>query len=236
MILDSFKLHSVTFQITYSNSYKLWDSSGCIATGLCSIWPNLKLSEGVPERQVFKGDNVTVNTGLNRSTITLSGPNSLNEKNVKFIQETFELWREKLDLVEVKQLSTLANYAKDFDSIKKANEDLLSLNMARWPSDKIFEQPMDTELNSLELFYRFQDDSSFSTIKLKAQQTTYNVHLDKNYVDTADIEKTNNQILIIFDRGLLGSVNAEKFRANDWIKGFQHVLRRDIEKLIKAPI
>lgn len=106
--------------------------------------------------------------------------------------------------------------------------------MAKWPNQKIFDQPMEAELNGLELFYRFEDEASFSTLRIKAQQTKYNVNLEDTIIDEPNIEKTDNQILIIFDRGMLGTVNAEKFRVDAWIKGFQHVLRRDIEKITSA--
>jgi len=234
MILDTFKLDSATFQITYNDAYLIWDRAGEIAEQVCKIWPDLKFDDARPEKQTFKGKDVTIITGLNSSIITLTGPNSLSQGNIRLIKDTFEVWSQKLNLLELSRVSTLATYKKKFPTIKDANADLLALKMARWPNEKIFDQPMDADLNSVELFYRFQDEESFSTLRLKTEGTEYVVKLDSSYVDEPEIRRSKNVIVIAFDRGILGSVNAEKFRVDDWIKGFQHVLRRDIEKLTKA--
>lgn len=234
MILDSFKLSSATFQVTYPVTYLLWDRAGTIAQNLCQIWPDLELSKGEPEKQVLKGKNVVIQTGLKSSVITLSGADSFIKAKVRMMKDSFEVWRNFLELEDVERISTLATYSKEFPSIKDANSALISLNMAKWPETKVFDQPMDSEHNGLELFYRFQDKDSFSTLRIKAESLKYEVMLDPTFVDNPEVSESKNHMLITFDRGLLGTVNSQKFRVDDWIKGFQHILRRDIEKLTKA--
>lgn len=150
------------------------------------------------------------------------------------IAQTFETWRKALNLQELIRVSTRVTYFKEFPSIKDANAELIALNMAQWPTTKVFDQSTDSDFNSLELLYRFQDDQSFSVLKLKTEQIKYEVGLDPYFVEHSNIEKVRNRMVIDFDRGLLGSVKADKLRMDDWIKGFQHILNRDIEKVIKA--
>ncbi len=86
----------------------------------------------------------------------------------------------------------------------------------------------------MELRYRFQDEDSFSTLTIKSEQVTYQANLDPSFVEDYEIKKTVNRLIIDFDRGLLGTIKASNLRMDEWIKGFIHVLRRDIEKVIKG--
>ncbi len=236
MILDSFTLETVVFQIRYSEAYRVWDHAGEIAQRLCLIWPDLKLYEGRPNQQIFKGKNVTIQTGLTDSAVTISGADSLGKSKVKQLTKTFEEWCQVLKFTDLTQISTLATYEKIFPSLMKANAEMIGLNLVRWPTDKVFDQPIESENNGVEVFYRFQDEESFSTLRLNVEQTKYEVDLNPSYVDVTEIRKTKCRMLIKFDRGILGSINPQKFRVDDWIKGYQHVLHRDIEKVTKGQV
>lgn len=236
MVLNSFKLSNVTIQIHYTEAFELWDRSGAISRRLCSIWQGLTLSESAqPNQQVLTGNNIKVQTGFKDSVVILAGEKSLAPINIQRIKDTFEVWREELELKELRQVSMRVLYTKNFPSIKEANDELFALKLAKWPDTKVFDQPMESELNSLEILYRFHDQESFSNLKIKAEQVTYQVNLDPAYFtdEESEIKKINNRIVIDFDRGLLGTVAFEKFRIDEWIKGYQHVLRRDIDKVIK---
>ena len=234
MILDSFKLETVVTQLRYADAFELWDRAGAISRRLITIWPDLKLIEGIPQRQSLRGKGVDIQTGITQSTVTLSGPKSLEQGKIQQLKDTFEVWREVLALDSVKRISTRATYSKEFPTLKEANAELFALNLARWPTSKVFDQPVDTERNGLEILYRFEDQNSFSLLQLKAERLEFNVDLNPEWVDEPEIRKVKSRMVIDFDRGLLGTVSAEKFRMDDWIKGFQHILRRDIEKVIKA--
>lgn len=232
MILDSYKLNSVTFQISYEGAFVLWDRAGEIARRLCKIWPDLKLVRGTPDKQILKCRDVNIQTSFERATVTLRGEKSLSQGRIRQLGDTFEVWRELLELTKMSRVSTFSSYVREFSSIKEANSELIGLSMVRWPEQKIFDQPLDSESNSLEVFYRFEDKESFSTVRINAQQAIFTAELDPDFIDDSEIKKTKNRMFINFDRGMLGSVDAEKFRVDSWIKGYQHILRRDIEKLI----
>lgn len=232
MILDSFKLSSVIFQIQYSEGYEIWDHAGAISRKLCNIWPDLKFSKARPEQQILTGKGVTTDTTLQKATITLLGEKSLDQRKIDQLTETFEVWRDLLKLDDLKRVSTRAIYIKELPSLKEANAEQIALNIARWPSGKVFDQPIESEKNGFELRYRFEDDNSFSILTLKTEQVIYEVELDPNFIEDSEHKVTKNRVVIDFDRGLLGSVKAAKFRMEDWIKGYQHILRRDIEKVI----
>lgn len=234
MILDSFQLHSMVFQIVYPAAYCLWDRSGEIASRVCKIWPDLEIDDAKPDNQLFKSKSVVIQTGLKKSTITLTGPNPLEASNIKSMKETYDVWKNGMELSDLERVSTLTVYKKEFSTIKEANSKLFKLNVVNWPSGKVFDQPHDADRNSFELLYRFEDQESFSTLRLKTEQTKYVVSLDPKYVEESEISVTKNHLIIIFDRGLLGKSYADKLRVDDWINGYKHVLRRDLEKVIGA--
>jgi len=151
---------------------------------------------------------------------------------IQRLKETFEVWREFLNLNELERVSARSVYVKEFPSVKEANAELFSLNLARWPSSKVFDQPMDADLNGLEIHYRFEDESSFAVLTLKAEEIVYEVELDPYFIAESEQKVKKSRLIIDFDRGLLGSVDASKFRMDEWIKGYQHILRRDIDKVI----
>lgn len=234
MILDSFKLHTAIFQLRYIEAYELWDRAGAISRAMCAIWPDLKLSEGKPQRQILEGNGVHLQTEIAQSTVTLKGDKSLEQHKVKQLIATFDVWRKELALKELKRISTRTIFVKDFSSTKEANAELRSLGLVRWPSSKVFDQPLESDLNGFEIRYRFEDKSSFSFLSFRVEQVKYDVELDPDFFDETEMHRSKYRMIIDFDRGLLGVVDAEKFRVDDWIKGHQHILRRDIEKVTKG--
>lgn len=234
MILDSFKLDNVIVQLRYAEAFELWDRAGKISRQLCDIWPDLKLVEAGPQQQVLKGPGVEIQMGLAQSTVVLVGAKALEHRKVEQIKQTFEVWRQDLTLSRVDRVSMRVTYAKEFPSLGEANTELIGLNLAKWPTVKVFDQPMESDRNSVEILYRFEDENSFSVLRLKTEQIKYEVNLDPAFVEHPEIRKSKSRMIVDFDRGLLGSVSADKFRMDEWIKGYQHILRRDIEKVTKG--
>src|SRR5687768_8915132 len=106
MILDSFKLHTAIIQIRYADAFLIWDRAGAISQRLSKIWDNLKVSEGQPQQQTLTGKDVNVQTSFTQATITLAGENALSQPKVRQLSDTFEIWRETLELDELNRVST----------------------------------------------------------------------------------------------------------------------------------
>ncbi|NMF99689.1 hypothetical protein GPA27_20125 [Aromatoleum toluolicum] len=232
MILDSYSLHSLIVQFRYPNAFELWDRAGAIARRVAAIWPGLELTDADPRQQTLRGNGVQLQTSIDTATVTLRRPKTLDARKIQQIKETFDVWRQSLELENAERVSTRGVYAKDYRSIREANAALFAMNLIRWPTTKVFDQPLDAELNSVDLQYRFEDTNSFSFLRLKSEHVKYEVDLDAEFVDQTEIRGEKCRLVIDFDRGLLGSVSTDKFRMDDWLKGFQHLLRRDLEKVI----
>jgi hypothetical protein len=234
MILDSYKLSTTIFQIQYKDAVELWDNAGSIARSLITIWPDLKLQAAKPDSQIFQSKEVHIQTTLDKGTLTLNGKNGFDDIRVKKVKETFEIWREKLELTMVERISTRVIYYKEFPTLAAANAAHMSMNLVRLPTGKVFDQPTESDKNTTEVRFRFEDDKSFSFLRLATDGAKYEVEFDPDWVESQDIKKEKFRAIIDFDRGMLGTVDAHKFRVEDWFTGFQHVLRRDLEKVIKV--
>lgn len=232
MFLDAFKLERLILQWQYANAFALWDNAGAIALALHKIWPDLEPSRAQPDTQLFSSRLVQIEVALRQTTITLQDVNSLDRHTDRLVS-AFDTIRSNLLLEELSRMSARAFYVKDFSSLQQASEELNQLNLARWPTQRVFDQPTDGDQNGLEIGYRFQDASSFAMLRLKPERVTYEAAVKHPYLDVQEQTVVKNRLLIDFDRGLLGSVKTANFRMEDWLKGFVHVLRRDIEKVIK---
>ncbi|MDB5815127.1 MAG: hypothetical protein JWN23_2244 [Rhodocyclales bacterium] len=201
---------------------------------MSDIWPNLSLQGGQPNQQILRGDGIQINTGLAQSTLTLTGIKSLDQH--KNIRGAFEAWRDYLQLNQLLRLSARSTYVKEFASMREANAMLQNLKLGRWPQAKVFEQPMDSELNTIDMTFRFETVESFTTVRVKTDRLTFEADLDADFVDEPKIRKEKNRFVVDFDRGLLGTVDAAKLSIEDWLKGYTHVMRRDLDKVIGSNI
>jgi hypothetical protein len=234
MFLDTFRLTSLVCQMQYAPAYVLWDRAGAIAKAITDIWPDVDIVEAQPQRQIFRSERVQIETALKFSTITLWQLDSIDRK-VDQIKQTFDVWKNELALKEVSRISSKATYIKDADSLEKANSELLALGLVPWPSGKVFDQPDHGEKNSFDLTYRFEDEKSFSTLRVRTEQIIFELKLDPAFDPDAALErkKTKSRLVVDFDRGVLGAVSTNTFRVEDWLKGFQHLLRRDVDKVFR---
>jgi hypothetical protein len=232
MILDSFKFEKLIVQAQYEKAFQIWDRAGAISTELCVVWPGTDVFDAKPQQQLLKSDSVQLETGIDKATATLFSVGSLDTKKIQQINDSFRVWKTHLEIKTFKRFSARATFTKDFKSISEANQWLFSLNLIKRPAEKAFDQPIETEKNSFSLSYRFEDSISFALLDIKSEQLLYEVKLDRSFTDQQDIKGEKNRVVIEFDRGILERIDSDNFRVDDWIKGFQHVLRRDIGKVL----
>lgn len=233
MILDSFKTHTLVFQLRYAEAFLLWDRAGAIARAMAVIWPDLKLNEGAPNQQVLSSPVCQINTALSQATITIRGDGVLQSAPLRKIFETFEVWRSHLELTDLTRLSARVVFVKSFDEVAEANRSLLELNLIRMPNEKVFDQPIDSEKNGAEITYRFEDEKSFAFVRIRSEKRTMDIKGDSDFM-TEPLTKSICRLLIDFDRGSVGVIEAKKINISEWFKGYLHVMRRDIDKVLVA--
>jgi hypothetical protein len=235
VILDSFKIRQLIVQIRYAHALELWDRAGSVNRRIQKIWPGLEIvGERVqPNNVVLKGDKIQVDTGLEQSTISLSQLTTLEQHNSQHIVDTFGAWRDELSLTKLARVSSRIIYAREFPTLGEANQELFKLNLCRLPGTKVFDQSTDSPRNAFDLTYRFEDEASFAFLRVFTQGVKLEFKADKEFTTLKDTSEVKNRLIVDFDRGLKQPTDAASFRMDEWLKGFMHVLRRDVEKVLK---
>lgn len=233
MFFDDFRLDTLTVQVQYKTAFEIWDRAGAVARAMSEIWPELELIQGSPQQQVLKGKGVQIQTGHQISTLVLLAPVSLDQQTILQVRDSFEVWKRDLALGDLSRVSTRGVYASERASIADANTELRKWLPVMWPSKKVFDQPEDSEKNSVELGLKYEDDKSFSFLRFRTEQLNYEIKLERPFESPE--KKVVSRMIVDFDRGLVGTVKASTFRMDEWLKGFQHVLRRDIGKVLDVP-
>jgi hypothetical protein len=233
MILDAFKVHSLIFQIRYKEAFLLWDQAGKIASEMKQIWDELKVQNGTPNQQDLACRGCQVSTGLTQSTVVLRGDNVLLSGSLEKLFAAFKVWRSNLGLVELARISARIVFIKSFDNMDEVKEYMVNLAVVEWPTQKVFDQPVDSSKNVPDVMFRFEDEKSFTFVRIRAEERRIEVKLDPDVMED-DVEKNTFRVLIDFDRGNLGSVPSEKIKLDEWFKGYMHVMRRDMDKVIRS--
>jgi hypothetical protein len=231
MLLDTFTSHSLVVQVSYEDAFELWDGAGEIARRLSDLWGGLKVAEGTPQQQVLKGSDIIVNTSFNNGILTMLRDRASPSKSSEQVKASFDIWRDVLELKAVHRVSARSVFHRKFPTLGEANKFVTGLGLVRIPQSQVFNQDQDAELNGVSVSYRFQDDKAFSVLRVKAERAKFHAELDREFVDEA-IEVEKCRVVIDFDRGTLGSTDAAKLRLDEWLKGYQHLMRRDIPKVL----
>ncbi|MFN0313483.1 MAG: hypothetical protein ACKVQA_00360 [Burkholderiales bacterium] len=236
MILDSFKIRQLIVQVRYAHAIELWDHAGSVNRRVQKIWPGVEVvGEAVqPNNIVLKNDKVQVDTGLEQSTISLGKLTTLDQHTSQQIVDTFVAWRHELNLTKLTRVSSRVLYVKELPTLGEANQELFKLNLCRMPPTKVFDQPTDSPLNTFVLVYRLEDEASFAFLRLHTEGVKLELKADSEFTTLKDTSEVKNRLIVDFDRGLKQPTDAASFRMDDWLKGFMHVLRRDVEKVLKA--
>lgn len=233
MLLDNFKLRTVIFQLQYAPAFEIWDRSGAISRRFTRLWPSLKVHQAEPNRVSLRAPGIEVRTELETAIVVLDA-SATAEVRAAQIRESVAIWKSELELLELLRVSMRVQYTKEFPTIRNANDFVLALNMVKFPTQKVFDQPIDGLKNGVEAGYRFEDESTFTTLHIKAESLEYKREAHPEFAEDKSVKFEKNRVLLDFDRGSLKPLSAKNLNAEEWIKGYFHVLRRDLDKVIKG--
>lgn len=234
MLLDRMKLRSVHFQIRYAPAFELWDEAGAISRAFSVAWGGLKVDEGQPNRVTLKKSGVVIRTELDNSLIALDVPETVDIRS-RAISEAVSIWKERLKLETFSRISMRVEYVKTFPSLSGAADAVRNLGLVNWPMQKVFGQDESGDKNNLDCSLRFEDASAFSVLRTRAESVRmeYEIHPDFA-VDESKVHKELHRMVLDFDRGTTQPMKTRDFSADEWLKGYFHLLRRDLPKVIQA--
>ncbi len=227
MDFSDFYLRRLIFEIRYDQAFVLWDRAGGIARRLTTLWPGLKLAEGVPNHQVLKGQNVDISTGLGASHCILFRPQSFIE-HVEQMNKTLAIWVEELEIEKFARIGTRAIYSKDAKSEDEAGAMIAGLALLNIPQSVLRHQ---TPAHAALVRLNWRDDAVTTQVLIQAEKQTMELDAARE-VPGWDEKREVFRINFDVDRATRGDTERSKFRLSDWLEGVRQTIARDANKLL----
>ena len=207
----------------------LWDRAGRIHEQLAVLWPNTTITEATANQQGLQSDQVQIVTGLGKSHTVLKNPVSITKANEQ-LAETLKIWNAELELRTYTRVGTRVIYRKIYPTEIEANEAVVGSGLVRFPELPIFNHKQASTSCNATLFWK--DDSITTQVILKSEHKNLAIRDS----DFPDLEKPHDlyYVTLDVDRGTRAPVDMEQFRLEDWLKGVQHVIARDIDKVLNG--
>lgn len=235
MILDDYSISQLIVQINYPMAFEMWDRIGRVTRQLEKCWPGVEVARDAvsPNAVTLKAKHFQITTGLETSTVVLRNLRTVDNLSIDRIAESFAIWRDGFELDKLTRLSTRVIYERKFSDSRTAQGAVTSLLKEKF-TERVFNQDPDGDGNGLEKRWNFSDGNSFTKLSIRAEEIKYEISTDVVVDEWALDPVVVHRALIDFDRGLLKPPPASKIQMGDWVKGVIHLLRRDIEKVLKV--
>lgn len=223
-----FKLTRLVLELRFDAAYLLWDRAGAIFTRLALMWPGTKLAEANPAQQVLKGENIHLVTSLQSVRLILFRPTTIMQRAAA-IEQTVKVWVEQLELQEFTRVGTRCLFNRSYESEEAANGASVEAALVATPRSPIF--GFRTPVSATETVVVWKDQDLVTRLAIKPE------HKRLQFSDVEDfpeekIDRTLHSVLIDFDHATAGKVDATKFRTQDWLKGVQHIIHRDMPRYL----
>jgi hypothetical protein len=233
MKIIEFTIRQVVFEIRFEEAYEVWDRAGQINREFSELWPKIQLSEAEPNKQILKSDEVQLHTGLRSCNIALLFPKTIapNPANERRVSETFRVWRNALGFSKLTRVGTRVIMAKSFSSGNDAEQAIMSLGLTKTPKPPIFNH--DTDPAWVDVRLHWQDEATSTQVRVHPEH--HETEIKDPAGDPAKREKrTTYSVVIDMDRATRGSTDTGKFDVVQWLKGVQHLVNRDLTRLIET--
>jgi len=228
MQISDFYIRQVAFEVRFEPAYRLWDVSGVLFEQMNRIWPNTGDGKIEPSHLQLKSDTVDLNLTLRSCSVRIAKPKSV----VQFadqIAATLETLFLHLDVKSLGRVGTRTIFAKSYPTAQAAIAATVALGLVRPPPAPIFNHKIGLAEAQARMVWR--DDSMQTQVLVKAESQAFEVSGFDEFKDVP--RKSESHLLILdIDRGTIGDVERSRFRASDWLHGVQHLLNRDINRLL----
>lgn len=215
--------------MNYAPAYLLWDRAGEIARRLSKLWPDWKLEQAQPGVITARAGSARLNTALDASFVNIQSPKAFSSFSEQ-IANSFQIWTELLEIRSITKIGGRAIYIKDLKTREEANSEYQELGLANWPTRDVFNIRMDSSLNSGSIHYQIEDDASSVAVRIAP---TFNViEIDNSEFPELSGKKEIHRLIVDVDRQTKKTTEADRFSPNDWLKGYHHLLNRDLSAIL----
>lgn len=228
MKFADFKMRQIVFEIRYEPAYVLWDRAGAIAKEIKRLFPSVELDEGKPNKQVFSDDLVTIGTGVDSAYIAVKQPKNALEF-AEHIASITDVWITFLELRKLTRVGTRVMYVKEFETSEQCGNALVELGLVRFPAPPFFNHKGSPKQCDLRLYW--EEDGFQTQLILKPERHELKVAAGLPDRSVERRLESYDVVLLDIDRATRGTVDLSKFYVVEWLKGINHLVFRDVDRL-----
>jgi len=224
--LSQFTLRRAVFEIRYNEAYILWDRTGQLWEAAINKWPNLKIVDANPAKQLFKlNDTYELNVELSKAHFSDTKPSSSLKNFIEFSESFLNLVTQTLNISEFTRLGFRLIYINDFpDKISAANS-MLDTKMIKIPEGKHFNITGKVLLPVYSL--RWEGESKGVKVVFRAQDKKigFEAPLGFNEVPSMHLEKY--ELVYDIDYYTLAPIVKGQLKISEWLSEAYHLVKRD---------
>lgn len=227
--MQDLHINQLTLQLNYPPAYLLWDRAGELTRKVSVLWPGWRLEKAEAGSVMGLANNARVQMGLDMSYVIVTGSKGFAAGEQ--IAKTVQLWTSILELDTIEKIGTRAIFEKKYPDRESAHKAYRAMNLVKWPSRKVFDCAVDSPLNGGAAHLQFEDDQAMTIVRVAPQQVTMEIPAQEEFPDLEG-KKVINRVVVDVDRQTKKSIDATRFSALDWLKGYQHLLNRDLPEIV----
>ncbi|VTU28802.1 hypothetical protein H6CHR_03065 [Variovorax sp. PBL-H6] len=228
-LVQDFQISQLTLQFNYPPAYLLWDRAGELTRKVSVLWPGWKLEKAEAGSVQALAKNARVQMGLDMSYVIVTGPKGFGA--AEQIAKTIQLWTSILELETIDKIGTRAIFQKKYADRESAHKAYLAMNLVNWPPRRVFDCAVDSPLNGGSAHLQFEDDQALTIVRVSPQQVAIEIPAQEEFPEIEG-KKVVDRVIVDVDRQTKKPIDAARFSAPDWLKGYQHLLNRDLPEIV----
>lgn len=228
--MKDFTLHQLTVQLHYAPAYLFWDRAGEITRRTTRIWPDWKVEKAEPGTVSGRSPNAHIAMGLETSYVNVIGPRGFSGFSEQ-ISNTLSIWIRMLEIDVIAKIGARAIYSKTFKDQKDAAKAYRNFDLVKWPTRRVFDCASDSDLNGGGVHFQFENDDAATSLRIGPQNLKLAIGPNDDFPDI-ETTKTLDRVVIDIDRQTKKGTDASRFNAGEWLKGYQHLINRDLPAII----
>jgi hypothetical protein len=174
--LTDFISDSVSFEIRYDYAYLIWDRAGQLWSELASKYPEMKLSDAMPDTQNFNWKNIhTFSVGAEKAAVTTLQPDTIIKDFVEASESLLEAVVRSLQVQVLTRMGLRRIFGLECPNREIAVRHLLATGAVNVPSHPIYGLEVKTPLPEYSL--RWETDNIGVTTRLRTEHRKAEIEL-----------------------------------------------------------
>jgi hypothetical protein len=222
----------LSFEIRYSNAYRLWDNAGQIATELGDVYSNLNSDSANPNLTSFTAESrYSISVGLDKSFVIDHKAAPLNEEYLNRFDGFYNIIVNNLRLGPISRVGCRIVWHIVFPDRQAARQYVSQLNIVAAPKDRLFD--ISPQNQSPTFAVEIDDGEVGFRAQIQAQTRKFDLSMGPEFHELYEGSRTKLEESVVFDVDFftVSPVMADSLRPSLWITRWDRIFRRDIDSI-----